>query len=603
MCGIAGFISAPTSTEESSLEVMERIVKSMNNRGPDAGSIWASEGVLLGHRRLAIIDLDSRANQPMLSSDSRYAIVFNGEVYNFDELRCELESEGVVFCTTSDTEILLAMYARDGELMLTKLRGMFAFGIWDKQTKELFLARDPYGIKPLYYTSTKNGLIFASQVKALLASGMVSKKLEPAGVAGFYLWGSVLEPWTLYRDVFALPAGHYMRVSEGVAEASVLWRDIGDDWCKKGNQLSTQQLKEKVQKAVRDSVRAHMVADVPVCIFLSGGIDSAVIAGIASELGTKIEAITLGFDEFKGQAEDEVPFAKAIAKHYGLSHFVRRISRAEFEEDIPKILNAMDQPSIDGVNTWFASKVAAERGYKVALSGIGADEIFSGYPSFWQVPYTAALGLLIFRIPFARLILKKVGSIFARILDKPKLSAFSDFMDSLEGAYFLRRCLFLPGELHALMGLDMAREGLDRLAGNPPGMVKINARDGVTAVGLMESTYYLRNQLLRDSDWASMNHSLELRTPFVDIQLLKALGPYVSNFSGGVGKSILAHSPKNSLPKHILDRPKNGFSLPMSQWLSEASDKNAWNNQIVLTGNNGLWARRWAKLVMQRLAE
>ncbi len=539
----------------------------------------------------------------MMSVDERYVIVLNGEIYNFKDIRRDLESEGVVFRTSSDTEVLLALYVRDREQMLSKLRGMFAFAIWDTEIDELFLCRDAYGIKPLYYTQTEDGLIFASQVKALLATRIVSKELEPAGVAGFYLWGSVPEPWTFYRDVFALPAGHYMRVSVGVAQAPVLWSDICDGWRNKGKQLSTQQLKEQVQQAVNNSVCAHMVADVPVSVFLSGGIDSAVIAGIASGLGTKVAGITIGFDEFNGQAEDEVPVAAAIAAYYGLSHIVRRISRAEFEQDIPKILDAMDQPSIDGVNTWFASKAAAERGYKVVLSGVGGDELFSGYSSFQQVPRIAALGRAISAIPGARLLLKKVCSNLAKTLDKSKLSAFSDFMDSLEGAYFLKRSLFLPEELPALIGADMAREGLKRLGGNPPGMVKANARDGVAAVGMMESMHYLRNQLLRDSDWASMAHSLELRTPLVDAQLLEILGPYVSNFANGVGKAMLARSPENPLSEHIINRPKTGFSLPMGQWLSGSSDKSAWNEQLGLTQSNTPWARRWAMLVVQRLTE
>ena len=603
MCGIAGFIPISSETEELTLGATRKMLDHMRYRGPDGEGLWTSSGCVLGHRRLAVIDLDSRANQPMVYPDSRYAIVFNGEIYNFQELRLELESEGIVFCTSSDTEVLLKLYVRDRELMLPKLRGMFAFTIWDTETRELFLARDAYGIKPLYYTQNKDGVIFASQVKALLSTGIVSKELEPAGVAGFYLWGSVPEPWTLYRDVFALPAGHFMRVSAGVAQAPVLWRDIRDDWRKDGQLLSTQQLLEKVQQAVKDSIRAHMVGDVPVCVFLSGGIDSAVVAGIASELGTKLEAITIGFDEFNGQADDEVPGAAAIAAHYGLLHFVCRISYAEFEQNIPKILEAMDQPSIDGVNTWFASKASAERGYKVVLSGVGGDELFSGYTSFRQVPCMAALGRVILAIPGARLLLKKVCSKLAKILDKPKLSALSNFMDTLEGSYFLKRCLFIPEELPALMGADMAREGLKRLRGNPPCMAKANARNGAAAVGLMESTHYLRNQLLRDGDWASMAHSLELRTPLVDSQLLETLCPYVSNFANGVGKGMLARSTENPLPEHITNRPKTGFSLPMMHWLSKASEKSVLNYQPSINVSNTYWARKWARLVMQRFSE
>ncbi|HEY9278151.1 MAG TPA: asparagine synthase (glutamine-hydrolyzing) [Methylotenera sp.] len=603
MCGIAGFISISRSSEELAFEATQRMVSSMHNRGPDAKTVWTDDCVVLGHRRLAIIDLDSRANQPILSDDERYVIVFNGEIYNFKELRIDLESEGMLFRTSSDTEVLLALYVRERERMLPKLRGMFAFAIWDKHNNELFLGRDSYGIKPLYYAQTKEGLIFASQVKALLVSGVVSKKIEPAGVAGFYLWGSVPEPWTLYQDILVLPAGHYMRVNAGVAQPPVFWSDIRKNWREKVEQLPIQELQEHVRQAVTDSVRAHMVADVPLCVFLSGGIDSGALAGLVSELGAKVEGITIGFDEFTGQAEDEVPVAASIAAHYGLPHFVRRISNAEFEQDIPKILDAMDQPSIDGVNTWFASKAAAERGYKVVLSGVGGDELFAGYSSFQQIPRMAALGKVISAIPGTRPLLKKVCGYLAKVLDKPKLASIPDFMNTLEGAYFLKRSLFLPEELPALMGVDMACEGLKRLRGCPPGMVKANARDGAATVGLLESTHYLRNQLLRDSDWASMAHSLELRTPLVDTQLLETLGPFVSNFTGGIGKGMLARSPVNSLPELIINRPKTGFSLPMAQWLSLASDKTAWSDLPILSASSTPWARRWARVVVERMTK
>lgn len=569
----------------------------MHDRGPDAEGLWSSAGMVLGHRRLAILDLDARANQPMVSADGRYAIVFNGEIYNFRELRRELEADGVAFRTTSDTEVLLTLFAREEERMLPRLRGMFAFAIWDTQSRELFLARDPYGIKPLYYTRTKLGFAFASQVKALLASGLVTLEPEPAGMAGFYLWGSVPEPWTLYRDVFALPAGHCLRVRGGVAETPVCWHDIRTHWQNEGLKTSAHELQARVRQAVTDSVRAHLVADVPVSVFLSGGIDSGIIAGLASELGASVEGITIGFEEFSGQHDDEVPVAREIAARYGLPHHVRMVSHTEFEQDIPRILDAMDQPSIDGVNTWFASKAAAERGYKVVLSGLGADELFCGYPSFWQVPRAAALGRVVAAIPGARTLLGAPCSVLARYRSQPKLAGVPEFMGSLEGTYFLRRSLYLPAELPDLMGIEMAREGLARLDGSPPGMSMAQARDGVSAVGLLESTTYLRNQLLRDSDWASMGHSLELRTPFVDIKLLEALGQYVAGFTGGAGKAMLAQSLKKPLPDAIVNRPKTGFSLPMATWLSTVIPERTKADLPQLAAGIP-WARHWASVVI-----
>jgi asparagine synthase (glutamine-hydrolysing) len=606
MCGIAGLIFTSNAAENPAAEAMHKMNDSMRRRGPDGEGIWSGGSIVLGHRRLAILDLDARSNQPMVSGCGRYVIVFNGEIYNFRELRRTLESSGFVFRTASDTEVLLALFAQYGEQMLTKLRGMFAFALWDVQSRELFLARDPYGIKPLYYAQTKQGFAFASQVKALLASCLVSTEPEPAGLAGFYLWGSVPEPWTLYRDLFALPAGHWLRVRGGVMEAPVCWHDIRVHWQGEVRPppisgQGIQPLQERVRQAVLDSVQAHLVADVPVSVFLSGGIDSGVLAGLASELGAQVEGITIGFEEYLGQDHDEVPIARAVAAHYGLPHHVRQVTRAEFEQDLPRILNAMDQPSIDGVNTWFASKAAAERDYKVVLSGLGGDELFCGYPTFRQIPRMAALGRALAAVTGARALLKAPCAWFAHRRAQPKFAGIPTWMDSLEGWYFLRRGLFQPTELTALMGSEQAREGLARLGGTPPSMNAANARDGFAAVGLLESTHYLRNQLLRDSDWASMGHSLELRTPLVDAKVLETLGPCVSGFAGGAGKTMLARAPKKPLPDAVIHRHKTGFGLPMAQWLSKTADKCACSNMPLLAMPETPWARRWAITLIARI--
>jgi asparagine synthase (glutamine-hydrolysing) len=570
----------------------------MRLRGPDAEGVWTGPCVALGHRRLAIQDLDARSNQPMVSSDGEYCITFNGEIYNFHELRSELEAEGVAFRTTSDTEVLLALYAREGERMLPRLRGMFAFAIWNVRLRELFLARDPYGIKPLYYAQTGRGVVFASQVKAILASGLVSPSSEPAGVAGFYLWGSVPEPWTLYRSVFSLPAGCWLRVRAGRAETPVCWNDIRDNWRQSGTPHTGKELQEAVRRAVTDSVCAHLVSDVPVSVFLSGGIDSGTMAGLISELGGQVEGITVGFDEFTSHHEDEVPSARAIAEHYGLPHSVRRISRAEFEQDLPQILDAMDQPSIDGVNTWFAAKAAAERGYKVVLSGVGGDELFYGYALMRQLPRNARLGRATAAIPGGRSLMDAACSYLANEHRHPKLKGIAEYMDTLEGVYYLKRCLFLPPELPLLMGKARAQEGLERLGGSPPGMSQACAVDDGAGVCLLDSTLYLRNQLLRDSDWASMAHSLELRTPLVDAALLDALKLCHRAFAGGAGKRLLAQSPASPLPENIIRRKKSGFGVPMTHWLAAATERRDWSSMALLADRGTPWTRRWAKMVM-----
>ena len=347
--------------------------------------------VALGHRRLAILDLSSRAAQPMTSADGRLTVTYNGEIYNFPELRSELERDGVRFRTSCDTEVLLHLYASCGAAMVRRLRGMFAFAIWDDTTGKLFLARDPYGIKPLYTANDGWTFRFASQVKALLAGGRVSRDPEPAGLVGFYLFGSVPEPFTLYRAIRALPAGHTQIVDAGGPHEPVPFASLATVLAEGARDPApARELAERVRAGGLDSVRAHRLADVEIGVFLSAGIDSGAVLGLMRDAGQpKIRAITLQFDEFRGTVEDETPLAAEIAARYGAEHIIRRVDRSEFERDLPDILDAMDQPSIDGVNSWFVAKAANEAGLKVALSGIGGDELLAGYPSFRDLPRMA----------------------------------------------------------------------------------------------------------------------------------------------------------------------------------------------------------------------
>jgi asparagine synthase (glutamine-hydrolysing) len=605
VCGIAGLVSSPDRINEDYANAVRRMTHRMISRGPDAEGFWRGDGVVLGHRRLAILDLDPRSNQPMLSTDGRYSIVFNGEIYNFRQLRSDLEAQGDTLRTTSDTEVLVALYARYGDRMLTKLRGMFAFAIWDATARDLFLARDPYGIKPLYYVRTRHGVFFASQVKALLATGLVDTDVELAGLAGFYLWGSVPEPWTPFRGIKALPAGSWMRIRNDLQpQKPVCWYDIREAWKQEQETRHTaEELQEQVRQAMTDSVRDHLVSDVPICVFLSGGIDSGAITALVSQLGNKVEGITIGFKEFDELHDDEVPVAAEVAAHYGFSHYVRQVSRAEFEQDIPEFMDAMDQPTIDGVNTWFASKAASERGYKVVLSGVGGDELLYGYGLTSEIPRATHRNQVIAGVPGARRLLESLADNLELKQFHPKLKGIPQFMGSLAGEYFLRRSLFLPRELPALMGVERAREGLQRLGGSPPGMMSPGASNSEAEVCMLDSTLYMRNMLLRDSDWTSMAHSLELRTPFVDAALLSAMSPIHANFTGGAGKRLLAKSPNVPLPNHVIHRRKTGFSVPMAQWLASANGHRDWDQSPMLAARATPWTRRWATIVVDSFFE
>jgi asparagine synthase (glutamine-hydrolysing) len=549
----------------------------MHLRGPDGEGILQEAGVYMGHRRLAILDLDMRAVQPMTSADGRYVIVYNGEIYNFHALRDRLSTLGVVMRTTSDTEVILEMFARDGEAVLDDLHGMFAFVIWDRLAKRAFAARDPYGIKPLYIAKIDGGVVFASQVKALLATGLVSRAPDPEGQAGFWMLGSVSEPRTWYRDIRAVRAGHAMWIEAGKVDREWCWSDIGAAWRDAAGTvtLTDIEIPEWVATALRESVARHLVADVPVGVFLSGGIDSGALAGLMVEAGSRaVQGITIAYDEFTGSKEDEAPVAALIAAHCGITHHVRRVTRGEFATDLPRILDSMDQPSIDGVNTWYASKAVAELGLKVVVSGVGGDELFQGYPSFRQLPKLVAGWRAASRIPGAQALAGIGAGLRARQTGNQRWQHAPDWARTIAGAWWLRRSVRAPQELPALMGAELAQEAL---RGFDPvvwvqAMTGPLAADPVMAVGQIESMCYLRNQLLRDSDWASMDHSVELRTPLVDAKLLNAAQRALPAFCGFPNKSLLANAPSAALPPEIVQRPKTGFGIPVNRWLGEAGD-------------------------------
>ena len=573
MCGL---IAAFQSDGAQHVD-LARPLAAMRHRGPDGEGQWQAGGVALGHRRLAILDLDERAAQPMRSACGRYAVVFNGEIYNFRELRRELEAMGEVFRTSSDTEVLLALFAREGEAMLPKLHGMFAFVIWDGKARRAFAARDPYGIKPLYMARVAGGTLFASQVKALLATGLVSLEPDWLGQAGFWMLGSVPEPRTWYRGIQAVPAGHCVWVDGGVAGETRCWQDVGLAW-HEAQGTDGQDVQALVRQALRESVERHLVADVPVGVFLSGGIDSGAVAGLMVEAGARdLVGVTLAYDEFAGSHDDEAPVAARLAAHYGIRHHVRRVTRAEFEADWPRILGAMDQPSVDGVNTWYASKAVAELGLKVVVSGVGGDELFQGYSSFRQLPPLVKHWRTVARLPGAMGVAGLAGRVQAKRSSNARWAHAADWLRTIEGAWWLRRSIHAPGELPGLMGRDQAALALRdfdavqqvrRMTGPLP-------TDARLALGQIESTTYLRNQLLRDSDWASMDHGVELRTPLVDALLLRHLQPLLHRFADFPGKSLLAHAPSRPLPDFIAQRRKTGFGIPVLQWLGTAGAASA----------------------------
>jgi len=608
MCGIAGIYAYHYAANPIDVMELRNVRDHMAARGPDGCGEWVSADgrVGFGHRRLAIIDLSAEAAQPMASADGSAVIAFNGEIYNYKTLRTGLEAKGRVFRTHSDTEVLLQLYALKGAAMVGDLRGMFAFALWDAARQGLLLARDPYGVKPLYYADDGWTLRFASQVKALFAGGKVDRDPDPAGWAGFFLFGSVPEPYTIHRAVRAVEAGttlwidrcgparpaRYFAVSRPLIAADKPARRPAAD------------AGSRVRAALLDSVRHHLVADVPVGLFLSSGIDSGALLGLMRDAGQRdVEAITLRYDEFRGGDDDEAPLAALTARHYGARHTIRTVTREEFRADLPKIFAAMDQPTIDGINTWFVAKAARERGLKAALSGLGGDELVGGYPSFRDIPRWVRLTWLSRFVPFLNAMVRRAIAVLngAMPLLHPKAAGFLQYANNYSGAYLLRRGVFMPWELGGLMDGEFMREGLRRLdpVKHIAAVLEPEPKSAWSKVAALEAGLYLRNQLLRDTDWAGMAHSLEVRVPFVDVALLQAVAVDFAALPRGAGKALIADSPSVALPPQIQNRAKTGFSTPIAQWLQDDERVRAWQDVPRLRSANCPWARRWAYQIAQ----
>jgi len=612
MCGIAATFNYRSPTAVSRGE-MRRMLERMKPRGPDGSGEWYSPDlrVGLGHRRLAIIDLSESGAQPMQSADGKRVISFNGEIYNYQALRSELQAKGCQFRSQSDTEVLLHLYQLEGEAMLLKLRGMYAFAIWDEDRRALFLARDPFGIKPLYYANDGSTLRVASQVKALLASGAIDRAPEPAGHVGFFLWGHVPDPYTLHKQIRAVPAGCFLWVDENgagktrefcsiprlLAEAGQRAKDNGNTGPRDYRTTGLQDHRLVLRDALLDSVRHHLIADVPAGVFLSAGLDSTTVASLATEGRGRLRTVTLGFEEYRGTSNEETSLAEAVARQLKTDHHTVWVKRADFETHRDALFDAMDQPSTDGVNTYFVSLAAKRTSLKVALSGLGGDELFGGYPSFTEIPRAVrALGFLPAGNALGRMF-RAVSAPVLKHFTSPKYAGLLEYGGCYSGAYLLRRGMFMPWELPGILDADFVREGWTELQ---PLARLDEALDGLCGprakVSAMEMNGYMRNQLLRDADWAGMAHSIEIRVPLVDLALLRSLAPQLVSEVPPT-KRDMAASPVSPLPSSVLNRPKTGFSVPVREWLA-AQSLEVRNPRSA--GERGL--RRWAREVYARFS-
>lgn len=592
MCGISGLLSL--SPWQNLDKTIQNLQSALAHRGPDDQGIYVSgdRRVALTHTRLSILDLTPAGHQPMTIDGDRYWIVFNGEIYNFLELRKTLEAQGEKFNSHTDTEVILRLYRQKGKDCVHDLQGMFAFAIWDDQQKTCFLARDPLGIKPLFYSQLGSQLIFASELKAILACQLISPTLNPTALYGYFSTGSVPEPLTLINDIYQLSPGHYLEWHNGETGLNSYWQiDFTPD-----NNIDELNAKKIVRKALIESVQKHFLSDVPVGIFLSGGIDSTAILALARQTqNTDISTYSIAFEETQF---NEGSVAQKTAQHFESNHHEEIITAASAKILFSQYLKSLDQPSIDGLNTFSVSKLASQDNKKVVLSGLGGDELFAGYGSFNTIPK-----MLRYRSQLSSLNpLFKTTALGASFLSQsPKIKRLADFFAvnaSVTSAYQCMRGIFSNQEATKLVEIYCQNSNRFNNSEYFKTSLLNNFPSIEDEVSYLEITRYMRNQLLRDSDVMSMRFGLELRVPFVDQVFLETISKIPYQYRLNFGKKLLISSVPE-IPEWVINRPKQGFSFPFQQWvdkdwLQDFFHLKTISKQISLT----TWYRKWLIVVL-----
>ncbi|MBK8846659.1 MAG: asparagine synthase (glutamine-hydrolyzing) [Bacteroidetes bacterium] len=562
MCGIAGIYFKQSLVPE--MGMLQRMNIALSHRGPDAEGTFCDNHIGLAHRRLSIIDLSEAGRQPMFSADGNVVLIFNGEIYNFKEVKAKIDN--YPFVTQTDSEVIIAAYLKWGNDCVQHFNGMFAFALWDKRTSKLLIARDRLGVKPLYYHQHNDTFLFASEVRSLLTTGLVPAKLNRLAVQDYFMYQSVNAPATILSNVFMLMPGHTIEITNGRIAISKNW-----DICENKSEAAVAHDYTTIKKNVNDlffaAVRRRLISDVPFGAFLSGGIDSsAVVAAMSMVMNKPVKTFTITFNESE---YNESHYAAIIAKKYKTDHHELRLRPEDFLHEIPRALKALDHPSGDGPNSYTVSKITRANGITMALSGLGGDEFFAGYPVFqrslqlekykflWKTPR-------FIRSRFAKLAASRKSGVAGEKLNN--LLQLKDY--NFAKAFAIGRQINTPQHIHSLLtNHDLDFDSVEAIVNN------LNFRGDfplLSKVSAAEASTYMQNVLLRDTDQMSMAVALEVRTPFLDYELIAYVMGIPDKYKIPVfPKKLLVESLGNLLPDEIVHRKKMGFVFPWQQWLRQ----------------------------------
>jgi len=554
MCRISGIVTAETSSDRHCAAV-KAMCDTMKHGGPDDSGVFVSpdKKVILGNRRLALLDLSDKGHQPM-QYGPHLSLTYNGELYNFPELKTELITHGHQFKSHTDTEVILAAYQQWGVQAFERFRGMFAFALYDEKNQCVFLVRDPSGIKPLYYSLAFNSLVFSSEMRAFSASGFPYTN-NPQWPVFLMAYGHIPEPITTLTEVRMLPKGCFLRFDCSSYKSDVY---SFSHYSFSAQGLKKEEAPQELRKLIAHSVGTHLLADAPVGVFLSGGVDSGILFALAQrEKDRDVRAISLIFDE---GAYSEKKYQDVLLQQYGRDGEQIMLGFKEFDESLPVILDDMDMPSCDGMNTWFISKHAQIAGCKAALSGIGADELFGGYPSFSRMEMVRRLH------QWPGVVRKNIT--YSLPVKYRRLRYLS--LPGITGEYLALRGHFLPDQISKMLGIGESQVWtiLEEHQEEPgPGRLRAGNR-----AGWMEMNMYMKNQLLRDADSMGMKHGVEIRVPFLDASVIRyCLSLHPSDkYSDSSGKKLLSDACHDLIPESIRNRSKMGFSLPYTPWLKKS---------------------------------